>query len=532
MKLKNLFLKYSIRFLLLIFLMGFIFYATYYTIPKFSFASDSLVKVLQTKGWIESNFQSQEIYYLGKKLDPNFNFLLVQTIISTKGEKIGPFPFANTLITTPFVWIGHPEWILYLSAFFFGSYLIVLYAISKKWIIPIIAMISTPLFHHFISFSDVSIAATLVLLGILILQNEKLLFSKNHSVQTFFSGVLLSIACWYRQEVFVLTSCLIVSTLTIKVFSEKEELIKESKQILIFLSGFLLIFSIFIFYNFINYGFLLGPRILLNKTITNFDLTNKVSDIQSLLFAGKGRLGFLGYSPWYLFIFLLFIWKWKKTSQYVKIWILTFVLNLILVSIFTPNNSNIDWGSRYLTCSVFIPLLLLSEIKISMNTFWSFRKNSKFKKTYENKVELPKIENIKIKENYKKIILFGLLILILYSISVNFKMIQLMRKISIQLSEIQSEIPWDNSKIFITSKSNIANTFGLNYFSQTILLIKKPKDLIQILQLHPNERFILIEDKLDKPWSESIRNQFVNKLKITIIKSPKVHLRFTEIQSR
>ncbi|EMN48942.1 hypothetical protein LEP1GSC088_3551 [Leptospira interrogans str. L1207] len=52
-------------------------------------------------------------------------------------------------------------------------------------------------------------------------------------MQTFFSGVLLSIACWYRQEVFVLTSCLIVST-PIKVFSEKEELIKESKQILIF----------------------------------------------------------------------------------------------------------------------------------------------------------------------------------------------------------------------------------------------------------------------------------------------------------
>ncbi|KPA29443.1 putative membrane protein [Leptospira interrogans] len=79
-----------------------------------------------------------------------------------------------------------------------------------------------------------------------------------------------------------------------------------------------MIFSIFIFYNFINYGFLLGPRIILNKTITNFDLTNKVSDIQSLLFAGKGRLGFLGYSPWYLFIFLLFIWKWKKQVNTLK----------------------------------------------------------------------------------------------------------------------------------------------------------------------------------------------------------------------
>ncbi|EKP06429.1 hypothetical protein LEP1GSC018_1620 [Leptospira kirschneri str. 2008720114] len=131
MKLKNSFLKHSIRSLPLIFLMGSIFYATYYTIPKSSFASDSLVKVLQTKGWIESNFQSQEIYYLGKRLDPNFNFLLVQTIVSAKGEKIGPFPFANTLIATPFVWIGHPEWILYLSAFLFGLYLIFIYDFKK-----------------------------------------------------------------------------------------------------------------------------------------------------------------------------------------------------------------------------------------------------------------------------------------------------------------------------------------------------------------------------------------------------------------
>ncbi|EKO52047.1 LA_3751/LA_3752 family putative glycosyltransferase [Leptospira kirschneri] len=530
MKLKNSFLKHSIRSLPLIFLMGSIFYATYYTIPKSSFASDSLVKVLQTKGWIESNFQSQEIYYLGKRLDPNFNFLLVQTIVSAKGEKIGPFPFANTLIATPFVWIGHPEWILYLSAFLFGLYLIILYMISKKWIIPIVAMISTPLFHHFISFSDVSIAATLVLLGILILQNKKSLFLKNHSAQVFLSGILLGIACWYRQEVFVLTSCLIFFTFTIKIFSKKEKLIQKSRRILPFLNGFLLIFSIFIFYNFLNYGFLLGPRIILNKTIANFDLTNKMSDIQSLLFAGNGRLGFLGYSPWYFFIVLFFIWKWKKTSQYVKIWILTFVSNLVLVSIFTPNNSNIDWGSRYLTCSVFIPLLLLSKIKISMNTFWFFRKNSKLKNIHKNNSKPPR--SIRIKENYKKLILFGFLILILYSISVNFKMIQLMRKISIQLSEIQSEIPWDNSKIFITSKSNIANTFGLNYLSQTILMIKKQRDLIQILQSHPNESFILIEDKLDKPWSESIRNQFTNKLKITIIKNPKVYFRFTEIQSR
>ncbi|EMO29257.1 hypothetical protein LEP1GSC170_4347 [Leptospira interrogans serovar Bataviae str. HAI135] len=56
----------------------------------------------------------------------------------------------------------------------------------------------------------------------------------------------------------------------------------------------------------------------MNKTITNFDLENKVSDIQSLLFAGKGRLGFLGYSPWYFFIVLFFIYKWKKQANTLK----------------------------------------------------------------------------------------------------------------------------------------------------------------------------------------------------------------------
>ncbi|EMO29260.1 hypothetical protein LEP1GSC170_4346 [Leptospira interrogans serovar Bataviae str. HAI135] len=55
-----------------------------------------------------------------------------------------------------------------------------------------------------------------------------------------------------------------------------------------------------------------------------------------------------------------------------------------------------------MTCSVFIPLLLLSEIKISMNTFWFFQKNSKLKKTYKNETNLIKVKNIRIKENYKK----------------------------------------------------------------------------------------------------------------------------------
>ncbi|EMY79290.1 putative membrane protein [Leptospira weilii serovar Ranarum str. ICFT] len=567
-KLKRFSLRLPIRSFLVIFSAGIFFYVVYYTIPESSFASDSLVKILQAKGWIESNFQSQEVHYLGKRLDPDFNFLFVQTIDSPRGDKIAPFPFANTLITVPFVWIGHPEWILYLSALLFGLYTIILNGISKRTWISIVAAIGTPLFHHFISFTDVAVAATLVLSGILILYDDNPLFFGNRFSHTIFSGVLFGFACWYRPEVLILVVCLVSSTFTIKTFSKEGRSHEELKRIFSVSFGFTLSFSIFVLYNFINYDSILGPRISSNDTILDLDFATKISDIQSLLFAGSGRLGLLGYCPWYFFIVLFGIWKWKKTNENVKIWILTFGLNLILVSILTPNDSNIDWGSRYLTCSIFIPLLLLKEIKIPNNpkNIYELFQNTNFLSEQDLKsqkgehsairfgeniapnpgsgttVEKPEIlgdakgnrfkyDGLIGKINYKNIILLAFGILIVYTVDVNLRVIKLMRRISVQLARIQSEIPWDSSKVFITRKLNIANTFGLNYISQTILLIKDPKDLAQILRSHPEEKFVLIEDQWDKSLSEFAKNKFAGKLKITKIKNSHGLLRFTEIQS-
>lgn len=514
----------------------------YYTIPKSSFASDSLVKILQAKGWIESDFQSQEVYYLGKRLDSDFNFLFVQTIDSPQGDKIAAFPFANTLITVPFVWIGHPEWILYLSALLFGLYTIVLYGISKRTLIPIVAAIGTPLFHHFISFSDVAVAATLVLSGILILYDDNPIFSENRFSHTILSGVLFGLACWYRPEILILVVCLVCSTFTIGLFSKEGYSRGKLKRIFSFSFGFALSFSIFVLYNYINYDSILGPRISSNDTIADLDVVIKISNIRSLLFAGNGRLGLLGYCPWYFFIVLFGIWKWKKTNENVKIWILTFGSNLILVSILTPNDSNIDWGSRYLTCSVFIPLLLLNEIKIPNNpkNIYELFQNTNFlsQKVSEPKDTMPigRLKENQIRswfgnKNYKNIIFLAFGVLIVYSLNVNLRVIKLMRRISVQLAHIQSEIPWDSSKVFVTRKLNIANTFGLNYLSQTILLIKDPKDLARILRSHPGEKFVLIEDQWDKSLSEFVKNKFAGKMKITKIKNVHGLLRFTEIQS-
>ncbi|TGM09552.1 hypothetical protein EHQ76_02015 [Leptospira barantonii] len=474
----------------------------YYTKPDSSFAADSLMKVLQAKGWIVNDFRSQEIFYLGKRIDSEFSFFPIETFTTDHGEKIGPFPIANTLITSPFVLWNHPGWLIYFCALLFCVYLTLLYTMTKRLLIPLIAAIATPLFHHFISFSDVSVAAILVLLGVLILRNEQKLFAGYHSAPMFLSGALFGLGCWYRPEVLILTACIVFSSALIKAVSKESSLSEDWKNILSFSIGFVLIFTTFVLYNYLNYDSFLGPRVASNRTIAVFDLAAKISSVKSLLLAGNGRLGLFGYSPWYLFIVLFGIWKWKNSGENVRTWILTFGLNLSLVGILTPNDSNIDWGSRYLTCSVFIPLILLNEIKLK-----------------ETQTKL-----------YKNIILFGFGILIVYSASVNLKVIKLMRKISIQLAQIQSEIPWDSSKVFITQKIHVANTFGLNYLSQKILLIKGQDDLDRILRSYPNEKIVLIEEPFDNTLSDFVKTKFSNSFKTENVSKPGGLLHITEVK--
>ncbi|RHX85211.1 LA_3751/LA_3752 family putative glycosyltransferase [Leptospira stimsonii] len=484
---------FNVVFFLCIFV--FCFSTTSYTLPKSSFAADSLVKILQAKGWVESGFQSQTVHYLGKSIDPAYKYFLIDTSTSRSGEKITPFPFANTIITAPFVAFGFPEGIIYLSAFIFFLYLILLLRITKLYLTPIATIFGTPLLHHFISFSDVSIAATLVLFGITFLLTEDMSFNKNQP-RLFISGALMGIACWYRPEVIILTSCFLFSNFLIPLIKTKtieKEVVRRS---FVFSFGFLILFSAFIAYNWVHYDSILGPRVESNRSILLFDWPTKFGSIRSLLINGNGRVGLFGYSAWYLFVIGFCLWNWTKIRETSQIWIITFLTNLTLVCIFTPNDSNIDWGSRYFTCSAFVPLLLLKEF-----------------------------QQIKIgKPIFQKFFLSILGILILYSLNINHKVIRTMRRISLQLTQIQSSIPWSESKVFVTHRNNIANTFGLNYLNQTILLLSSVEDLNKVVLENQKVNFVLIEDVTDNSLSKYAREHFQDRYSITEIRKERIGL--------
>ncbi|MBM9578198.1 hypothetical protein JWG45_13655 [Leptospira sp. 201903070] len=498
----NSFFRSFLRTFLALFTLSFCLFAAFITLPRESFVSDSLVKILQAKGWVESGFQSQEVHYLGKPIDPDFNYFLIGTATSRSGEKIAPFPFSNTILSAPFVALGLPEGILYFSAFLFWIYLIILHKISNEYLIPIAAMIGTPLLHHFLSFSDVSIAATLVLLGISFLLSERSEFLTANRFFYFYSGVLIGIACWFRPEVIIFTFSFLFSFFVISLSRSKKIEFENSLKGFLFAFGFLILFSAFVIYNSIHYDSLLGPRVASNHSILNFDWLTKISSIRSLLVSGNGRVGFFGYSPWYLFVIGFCIWNWNKILESSRIWILCFITNLTLVCILTPNDSNIDWGSRYFTCSAFIPLLLIKEV----------------------------IGIKDIKPMFQKFTLAVFGVLILISLNTNQKVIRTMRKISQQLAQIQSEIPWDNSKVFVTHKNHIANTLGMNYFDQTILLLAEPEDLDTIISRNRRLRFVLIEDIFDRSLSEFAKDQLKDRYTISEIKKEdKNPIRITEL---
>lgn len=432
----------------------------HYTVPASSFAADSLMKVLEAKGWLESGFQSQEIYYRARAIDPEFSFLPIHTTVTQRGEHVGPFPFANTLLIAPFVAANMPAGIVYFSALLFCLYLAILYGITKRYSALVIAAAGTPLLHHFLSFSDVAAAAVLSLLAVLLIYRQSPLFSVR-SKASFFSGCLLGAACWYRPEVLILAGSLLLSAAGIKLLRDRR-LPEEWPEILKFTGGFALILLTFVSYNYLRYDLILGPRIDSNRTILSFDLADKLTNVKELLFTGSGRVGFLSFSPWYGIVMLCVV-TWKHWSEKSRILACAFLLNLAAVCLLTPNNSNIDWGTRYLSCSVFIPVLLLHEMIVT-----------------------PSLQQL-----VRRVALGFAAVLVLYSATVNQRVFKFMRKSSLQLAWIQSEIPWDSSKIFVTKNVEIANAFGLQYLSQTILLIRNESNLDQILR-HPDTRHVVL----------------------------------------
>ena len=174
-------------------------------------------------------------------------------------------------------------------------------------------------------------------------------------------GFISGMSVWFRPESIIF---LIFFILLIFIFNIK---IKFLYYYLFFLLTSILIF---ILINLFNYNNALGTRIISNQSdIFNFDLIIKLKIIKSLLIYGDGRYGTFGYMPYLLLFIIIFLMNNKYYNKKYKVIFLSSILSILSISILSPNNSNIDWGSRY-TTFVIIPLIISFKSINIINSTW------------------------------------------------------------------------------------------------------------------------------------------------------------------
>jgi len=414
----------------------FSFYILYTINLKSLFIGDNLIKLVQANAIIENDFISEEVnckiikeFGGCKYLLPNFNYI--------NNKLIGPFPVYQSYLIAFIVYFFSPTFLPYLSIILFFFILVILYKIWKiETEILFIFFLSTPIFFHFLGFLDVAISVFSITLSLSIIKIEmsKLIIS--------IIGFLSGISAWFRPESLIF---LIFFIMLIFIFHLK---IKNIHYYLFFLLSSLILYLII---NYNNYNSILGTRITANQTeIFNFDILIKLKIIKSLLIYGDHRYGTFGYMPYLLVFILIYIINIKDIPQKFTVLFASSILSIVTISIFSPNNSNIDWGSRYITTSL-VPLLL------------SF--------TAINKKHLNKISKL------------VLSLLLIYSISITLKYYNYHKSMSREVIKIDQVFQSQNSNLWIFTNQALLNFSNISIVSQPILFLKDSDDINELLQM-------------------------------------------------
>lgn len=265
------------------------------------------------------------------------------------------------------------------------------------------------------------------------------------------TAVLLAIlALFLRTEILLLFAFLVMIHLY-SIFKNGSGFYRNNWH---FKRLFVISFIVFVYVsvNYFVYDSILGPRFDNNKTgIFRFGM-DVLQKWKSLLLWGNSRVGLLGYSPWLLvFIVMFMFFHPQKRKTITRNLFFVWILIVCIVSIFSPNDSNIDWGTRYYSCFSLFPILLLS--------------NFKWKRIVGRK---------------KYILLFFLGAGLIYSIYINAKVWKEMKNISVQIEELVTKLSLDPPDYYIVEDPSIANSLGIMHI-RTSIFYGSPIEVIENL---------------------------------------------------
>ncbi len=318
--------------------------------PESILVSDNLTKISQAQAFVDSGFQS-EYSSCAVLRDLGGCSYFHDGDGNSQKRIVGVFPVAISLFAAIFGWFGDysPLYFIALGFCFLGVFLLKFRSGMGWW--GVFLLIFGPCFFHSVLFPDYSI--TFFLTALFVSYYDK------PSSKTWINalvGIGAGSVVFFRPE-----NILLPFFLGILQFADtirKRNLLKNhnDKNHWILLLGSGLAILLFGLVNYYLYDSVIGTRIAGNA---NGILTHKADNrVLSLLFFGNGRVGFLLFSPWIVLGFLLLLLKFRFLEKKEKFLLSASLASFVSVVLLAPNDSNIDWGTRYLSW-ISVPVVFL-----------------------------------------------------------------------------------------------------------------------------------------------------------------------------
>lgn len=315
--------------------------------------SDHLGKFALGHSVLENGFRSGNLVLPSKEMDPEAKYCPTECIRIGE-EWISPFPVAlGYVYALVLPWAGIDG--VYWAVAILVSLSLLLLGILWKWDPYYLGtlVLASPFMINGYFFPDVGIAAFLYIFGSFLLLSDS---SKSSLGISLFAGFVSALAGWFRIEALVFPG-LFWFLLMVKNLRSLE----ERRRILGYGFGILIGAGILLGIQYLLYGHPMGPRFAFNQPGVFLAPWKKWEIYSGLLFANPNRLGFFGYSPFFLVLFLFGSYRiffrtdflgGKEEASVRDLFCFSGMLAFAALVITAPNDGIIDFGSRYLHLSL------------------------------------------------------------------------------------------------------------------------------------------------------------------------------------
>lgn len=327
----------------------FILYVFWKVPAKSIFIADNQTKIEQAQAFVDSGFRSQYSKCLLLKDLGGCRFAHGGNGKDSEAI-LGVFPVAFSVFAAIFGLLGTYSPLVYISvAFFLLGILSIAYRIGKSPWIPFLLTFG-PCFFHSLLFPDYSIVFFCITVF------TAYYYRPLGIPGSLFTGFLGGSVIFFRPETIFLPFALgILFVYSVARNGIPKKGTEDASRFLMLVASGLAV-CLFLVLNWILYEDLLGTRIAANTdAIDGITPDDKYS---SLLLYGNGRVGFLLFSPWVALGVSYLLFRIKDLEKKEKEILIASLLSFVAIVLLAPNDSNIDWGTRYLSW-LTIPFIVL-----------------------------------------------------------------------------------------------------------------------------------------------------------------------------